>query len=106
MWRHRGFFGASPSSRLLHGVMFGNRSFDVRKTESRNCGPSHYQLDFLTPGIIPSFAYSRKQMRQSQKSRINARFLPHRKQRRTMRVENFGFFNARALVEVFAMADF
>ena len=64
-----------------------------------------YQLDFLTPGIIPSLAYSRKQMRQSPKSRIKARFLPQRKQRRTMRVENLGFFNARALVEVLAIAS-
>lgn len=61
-----------------------------------------YQDDFFTPGIIPSFAYSRKQMRQSPKSRMNARLRPQRKQRRTMRVLNLGFFNARALVEVLA----
>jgi hypothetical protein len=34
---------------------------------------------------------------------MNARFRPHRKQRRTMRVLNFGFFNALALVDVLAI---
>ncbi|KKW10262.1 MAG: hypothetical protein UY50_C0040G0007 [Parcubacteria group bacterium GW2011_GWA2_49_9] len=67
---------------------------------------SHYQLDFLTPGIIPSLAYSRKQIRQSPKSRIKARLRPQRKQRRTMRELNLGFLSARALVEVFAMSIF
>ena len=62
-----------------------------------------YQLDFLTPGIIPSLAYSRKQMRHRPKSRMNARLRPHRKQRRTMRVLNLGFFNARAMTEVLAI---
>src|SRR3989344_6478003 len=72
----------------------------------RRYGRSHYHDDFLTPGIMPSFAYSRKQIRQSPKSRIKARFLPQRKQRRTMRELNLGFLSARALVEVFAMSIF
>jgi hypothetical protein len=33
---------------------------------------------------------------------MKARLRPQRKQRRTIRVENFGFFKARALVEVLA----
>mgnify|MGYP001602553497 CR=1 FL=1 len=53
---------------------------------------------------MPSLAYSLKQMRQSPKSLIKARLRPQRKQRRTMRVENFGFFSARALVDVLAIA--
>src|SRR3989344_2459072 len=55
---------------------------------------------------MPSFAYSRKQIRQSPKSRIKARLRPQRKQRRTMRELNLGFLSARALVEVFAMSIF
>jgi hypothetical protein len=62
-----------------------------------------YQLDFLTPGIIPSLAYSRKQILQRPKSRIKPRFLPHLKHRLTMRVENFGFFFALAIVDVLAI---
>ena len=67
------------------------------------CSIRIYHEDFLMPGIIPSFAYSRKQMRQSPKSRINARLRPQRKQRRTIRVENFGFLRARAVVDVLAI---
>lgn len=51
---------------------------------------------------MPSLAYSLKQMRQRPKSLINPRLRPQRKHRRTIRVENFGFFKARALVEVLA----
>ena len=86
--------------------MFCYRGFDIQRTEYRNRGQSHYQLDFLTPGIIPSLAYSLKQMRHRPKSRIYARFLPQRKQRRTRRVLNFGFFSARAITDVLAMVDF
>jgi hypothetical protein len=55
------------------------------------------------PGISPSFAISRKQMRHKLKSLIYPRFLPHLKQRRTTRLEYFGFFLLRAMTDVFAM---
>ncbi|OHA25974.1 MAG: hypothetical protein A3C06_01990 [Candidatus Taylorbacteria bacterium RIFCSPHIGHO2_02_FULL_46_13] len=42
-------------------------------------------------------------MRQRPKSRINALLRPQRKQRRTIREENLGFFCDRATVDVFAM---
>jgi hypothetical protein len=63
----------------------------------------NYQEDLRTPGIIPSFANSRKQIRQSPKSRINAFPRPHLKQRFFARTGNFGFFSARAFVDVFAI---
>ena len=62
-----------------------------------------YQEDFLIPGIIPSLANSRKQIRQSPKSRIKARFLEHLKQRFVARVLNLGFFCDRAVTDVFAI---
>ena len=52
---------------------------------------------------MPSLAYSLKQMRQSPKSRIKPCLRPHLKQRRTIRVLNFGFFFERAITDVFAM---
>jgi hypothetical protein len=55
------------------------------------------------PGIMPSFASSRKQIRQSPKSRIKPFFLPQRKQRLTILDENLGFLFARATTEVLAM---
>lgn len=63
----------------------------------------NYQEDFLTPGIFPSFASSRKQIRQRPKSLMNPCFLPHLKQRLTSLVENFGFFCARAITDCFAI---
>ena len=83
--------------------MFCYRGFDIQRTEYRNRGQSHYQLDFLTPGIIPSFAYSLKQMRHRPKSRIYPCLRPHRKQRRTIRVLNLGFFWERAITDVLAI---
>lgn len=65
-----------------------------------------YQDAFFTPGISWFVAISRKQMRQRPKSRMKARFLPQRKQRRTMRDENFGFFLPRAMTDSFAMLFF
>jgi len=53
-----------------------------------------YHDDFLIPGISPISAFSLKQILQSPKSRIKPRFLPHRQQRRIVRVINLGFFNA------------
>ena len=63
----------------------------------------YYHELFLTPGMRPSFAASRKQMRQSPKSRMNARLRPQRKQRRTTRDLNFGVRVERTFVEVFAI---
>ena len=63
----------------------------------------YYQEDFLIPGILPSLASSRKQIRQRSKSRIYPRRRPQLKQRRTMRVLNFGSFWERTMVDVFAM---
>ncbi|KKT90885.1 MAG: hypothetical protein UW92_C0023G0010 [Candidatus Jorgensenbacteria bacterium GW2011_GWA2_45_13] len=62
-----------------------------------------YQLDFFIPGISPLLASSRKQILHILKSRIYPLFLPQRKQRRTMRVENFGFFLDLAITDVFAI---
>ena len=62
-----------------------------------------YQLDFLTPGIIPSLAYSRKQMRHRPKSLIKAFPLPQRKHRFFFLVLNFGFLEALAFTDVFAI---
>ena len=42
---------------------------------------THYQLDFVTPGINPRSAISRKQMRHKPNLRIYARGRPHREQR-------------------------
>ena len=52
--------------------------------------PDPYQLDFRTPGIIPSSDSSRKQMRQMPNLRRNARERPHRPQRLCWRTANFG----------------
>ena len=67
-------------------------------------GDRNYQDDFLIPGIIPSFASSRKQVLHSPKSRINPRFRPHLKQRFTILEENLGVFLLRAIVDVFAIS--
>ena len=56
-----------------------------------------YHEDFLTPGISPRLADSLKQIRQSPKSLIYPRRRPQRKHRLITRVENFGFFSARAI---------
>lgn len=64
---------------------------------------SFYQLDFLTPGIMPSFASSRKQIRHKSKSRMYPRFLPHLKHLRTTRDLNFGGLFERATADFFAI---
>ena len=66
----------------------------------------YYHEDFLMPGIAPSFANSRKQIRQRSKSLIYARLRPQRKQRRTTRDLNFGVFWERAMTDVFAIMYF
>jgi len=55
------------------------------------------------PGIKPRLAISLKQIRQSPKSLIKARFLPQRKQRRTIRDLYFGFFEDFTIWAVVAM---
>ncbi len=55
------------------------------------------------PGMFPSSASSRKQMRQRLKSRIKPRGRPHLKQRRTTRDLNFGGRWAFTIIDVFAM---
>ena len=53
---------------------------------SSPCRPSPYQLDLVTPGIIPLDANSRKAIRESLKRRMNARRRPLIWQRLTVRV--------------------
>lgn len=64
-----------------------------------------YHDDFLTPGIFPSLASSRKQIRQIPKSLMKPFFRPQRKQRRTTRDLNFGVFCDRAITDVFAIFE-
>ena len=51
-----------------------------------------HQLAFLTPGISPLSASSRKQIRHSPNWRRKARARPQRLQRLTLRTLNLGFF--------------
>src|SRR3989338_8070167 len=64
-----------------------------------------YQLDFRIPGISPRLASSRKQMRQRSKSRKYPRLRPQRKQRRTIREENFGRLRERAITDFLAIGS-
>jgi hypothetical protein len=75
------------------------KSYKVRKDKS-------YQEDLRTPGSIPSFANSLKQIRHIPKSLIKALPLPQRKQRFFARVENFGVFFDLAITDVFAINYF
>ena len=65
-----------------------------------------YHDDLRTPGISPRPAISLKQILHSSKSRIYPCLRPQRKQRRTTRVENFGFFSDRAITDFFAIKLF
>jgi len=65
----------------------------------------NYQEDLRTPGNIPSFASSLKQIRQTPKSLMKALPRPQRKQRFLARVENLGFFKALAFTDVFAILN-
>src|SRR3989338_3107321 len=79
-------------------------SLTIKQVSGYRCQVSaYYQEDFLTPGMLPSRASSRKQIRQRLKSRINPRGRPHLKQRRTMRLENFGVRRAFIFIDFFAM---
>jgi len=55
------------------------------------------------PGNSPLRASSLKQMRQSPNSRINPLVLQQRQQRRTIRVEYFGFLNDLAICDFLAI---
>ena len=61
------------------------------------------QLDLRTPGSIPSFASSRKHIRQRPKSLIYACPREQRKQRFVSRVLNFDFFKCLTVTDVFAI---
>jgi hypothetical protein len=67
--------------------------------------PSGYQLAFLTPGISPSSASSRKQIRQMPNLRYTARGRPHNRQRLFRRVENFAGCSALILLALHAIAS-
>jgi hypothetical protein len=62
-----------------------------------------YQLAFLTPGICPAEANSRKQIRQISNCLIYPCFLPHFQQRLTLLEENLDFFFALASTDFFAI---
>jgi hypothetical protein len=67
---------------------------------------SLYQLALRTPGISPSSASLRKQIRQIPNLRYTARGRPHIRQRLTRRVENLGFLWALAIFDLLAMLKF
>src|SRR3989338_7233952 len=76
----------------------------IKQVSGYRCQVSaYYQEDFLIPGILPSSASSRKQMRHRLKSRMKPRGRPHLKQRRTVRVENFGTRSALIIIDFLAM---
>ena len=61
-----------------------------------------YQLDFVTPGISPLCAISRKQMRHSPKRRMKPRERPQILQRVYARTANFGLRFAFSIKHCFA----
>jgi hypothetical protein len=63
----------------------------------------YYQLAFLTPGIKPSSANFRKQIRQIPNLRYTARGRPQILHRRTSRVLYFGVSLALAIFDLLAM---
>src|SRR5437764_15109733 len=65
--------------------------------------PRGYQDALRTPGIIPSLASLRKQIRQTPNLRYTARPRPHNLQRRRCRVENFGGRSDAAIFDLLAM---
>jgi hypothetical protein len=62
-----------------------------------------YQLAFLTPGIKPSSANLRKQIRQIPNFRYTARDRPHNLQRDSRRDEYFGVLSALAILDLLAI---
>lgn len=63
-----------------------------------------YQLDLTTPGICPSSANWRKQIRHKLNFRRYPRARPQRLQREYARTPNFGFRSAFAINDFFAIA--
>jgi hypothetical protein len=61
-----------------------------------------YQLDFVTPGIIPSLASFRKQTLHIWNFRMYPRGRPHTRHRFTRRVEYFGVRCALIINDFFA----
>jgi hypothetical protein len=57
----------------------------------------------MTPGMYPAFAFDRKQIRQSPNLRRTLRARPQTRQRRTVRVMNFGFLSALILIALLAI---
>ncbi len=55
------------------------------------------------PGICPSFACSRKQIRHRSKSRMYPRFRPQDEHRRTTRDLNFGVRRDRIMIDFLAI---
>jgi len=84
---------------LIQNLKFKIQNYSVVSDSLIYC----YQLLFFTPGNSPLLANSLKQILQISKARRYPCFLPQRQQRRTIRVENLGFFSALAFVDVFAI---
>jgi hypothetical protein len=61
-----------------------------------------YQLDFVTPGNLPSSARLRKQIRHNLNLRMNARGRPQHLHRLYPRTVNFGVRLAFAIIDFFA----
>ena len=68
--------------------------------------PAGHQLAFLTPGMQPVSASFRKQIRHVPNLRYTARGRPHSMQRRTARVEYFGFRAAAAIFDLLALVSY
>jgi hypothetical protein len=62
-----------------------------------------YQLDFVTPGSLPSEASSRKQIRQTPNFRMYARLRPQSLHRFTWRTSNFAGRDAFTIHDFFAI---
>lgn len=69
-----------------------------------SCKLVSYQLLFFIPGIKPLLASSLKHIRHNPNFRIYPLALPHLKHRRTIRVENLGFFLDFAIWALTAIA--
>ena len=82
-------------------ILYSQHSDDIRRFVLG--GASHYQLDFLIPGISPLFAISLKQILHKLNFLINPRPRPHLKHLFFARVLNFGFFFALAICDSLAM---
>jgi len=69
-------------------------------------GTPYYQLAFLTPGMSPSSARLRKQIRQIPNFRYTARGRPQSRHRCSDRVEYLGFRIALAIFDLLAIDVF